>query len=110
MAGLLSFLSDISVRPPEISGPLAQLMQSQYELKNLKYPSDLGANDKGHYLVIKINVQKSTQFKNDINVGAAARRFDTGPGGAGVNSLLSTISNAADTVKEFAASVNSSFN
>ena len=105
MAGLLSFLSDISVRPPEISGPLAQLMQSQYDLKNLKYPSDLGANDKGHYLVININVQKSTQFKNDINVGAAARRFDTGPGGAGVNSLLSTVSNAADTVKEFAASV-----
>jgi hypothetical protein len=108
MAGLLSFLSDISVRPPEISGPLAQLMQSQYELKNLKYPSDLGANDKGHYLVININVQKSTQFKNDINVGASARRFDTGPGSAGVNSLLNTVSNAADTVKEFAASVKDS--
>jgi hypothetical protein len=105
MAGLLSFLSDISVRPPEISGPLAQLMQSQYELKNLKYPSDLGANDKGHYLVININVQKSTQFKNDINEGAAARRFDTGPGGAGATSLLKTISNAADTVKEFGASL-----
>jgi len=105
MAGLLSFLSDISVRPPEIAGPLAQLMESKYKLKNLKYPSDLGANDKGHYLVININVQKSTQFKNDINVGAAARRFDTGPGGAGVTSLLSTVSNAADTVKEAAASV-----
>ena len=105
MAGLLSFLSDIKVRPPEIAGPLAQLLQSQYELKNLKYPSDLGANDKGHYLVININVQKSTQFKSDINVGAAARRFDTGPGGAGVNSLLRTVSNAADTVAAFAASV-----
>jgi hypothetical protein len=104
MAGLLSFLSDIKVRPPEIAGPLAQLLQSQYELKNLKYPSDLGANDKGHYLVININVQKSTQFKSDINVGAAARRFDTGPGGAGVNSLLRTVSNAADTVKELGSS------
>ena len=104
MAGLLSFLSDIKVRPPEIAGPLAQLLQSQYELKNLKYPSDLGANDKGHYLVININVQKSTQFKSDINVGAAARRFDTGPGSAGVNSLLGTVSNAADKVKELGSS------
>ena len=103
MAGLLSFLSDISVRPPEIAGPLAQLMQSQYDLKNLKYPADLGANDKGHYLVININVQKSTQFKNDINVGAAARRFDTGPGSAGAGGVLSTISNAAQTLEQWAS-------
>jgi hypothetical protein len=101
MAGLLSFLSDIKVRPPEIAGPLAQLLQSQYELKNLKYPADLGANDKGHYLVININVQKSTQFKNDINVGAAARRFDTGPGSAGAGGVLSTISNAAQTAEQW---------
>ena len=104
MAGLLSFLSDISVRPPEIAGPLAQLMQSQYELKNLKYPSDLGANDKGHYLVININVQKSTQFKNDINEGAAARRFDNGAGSAGAGGVLSTISNAAQTAEQWVSS------
>ena len=35
---------------------------SPYESKTLQFPLDIGAADKGHYLMFNINAQKNTQF------------------------------------------------
>lgn len=38
------------------------LVFSKYEQKLLRYPSDLGSTDKGHYMVINVNEQINTSF------------------------------------------------
>jgi hypothetical protein len=38
------------------------LVSSKYDQKLLRYPSDLGTTDKGHYMVININEQINTSF------------------------------------------------
>lgn len=43
-------------------GPLAALAGSNYQYNTFKYPRDLGAADKGHYVVFHINEQAKTQF------------------------------------------------
>ena len=51
------------------NGPLEQLdangsrVSSRYASNTFRYPSDLGSNDKNHYMVIHINEQRETQFK-----------------------------------------------
>ena len=40
---------------------------SLYEFKTLQFPLDIGAADKGHYLMFNINAQKKTQFSTDID-------------------------------------------
>jgi hypothetical protein len=89
MAGLLSFLSDITVNAPEARGPLAPLLPNIGGLKILKYPSDLGSTDKGHYISIGIRVQRNTQFTNNI----LGEKPVTGD--ASLTSILGTISSVA---------------
>jgi len=44
---------------------------NSYSVDNKRYPIDLGATDKGHYMMFFINVQKRTQFQaNYDNSGA----------------------------------------
>jgi hypothetical protein len=44
------------------SGVLDKLAGSQYETSTYRYPEDLGAGDKGHYMIININEQRLTAF------------------------------------------------
>ena len=63
MAGLLSFLSDITVKQPELRGPLQGLLgKSDYGISTHRYPEDLAAADKGHYILININEQRLTSY------------------------------------------------
>lgn len=65
MAGLLSFLSDISVQAggqPTIGGPLSKLAGGKYGLDNMRYPSDLASSDKNHYIQFTIFTQRKTQY------------------------------------------------
>ena len=44
---------------------------NSYSVDNKRYPIDLGATDKGHYMMFFINVQRRTQFEaNYDNSGA----------------------------------------
>lgn len=45
-----------------ITGPLSSLSGTQYEMGSHRYPADIGATDKGHYVTFFINTQKKTQF------------------------------------------------
>jgi hypothetical protein len=61
---LFSF-ADISFKPLTRRGPGssgALLGSKKYDI--LRYPTDLGTYDKGHYLVIHINEQTNTQFES----------------------------------------------
>lgn len=55
--GDIKFNKDSSL----IKGPLASLAQSPFTTNTLKYPLDIGAPDKGHYMMIYIRKQKNTQ-------------------------------------------------
>jgi hypothetical protein len=69
MAGLLSFLSDISVQAggqPIIGGPLSKLAGGKYGLDNMRYPSDLASSDKNHYIQFTIYTQRKTSFIEDF--------------------------------------------
>ena len=44
------------------SGPLKDLAGSQYSSSTYRYPQDLGASDKAHYIIININEQRLTAF------------------------------------------------
>jgi hypothetical protein len=61
---LFSF-SDISfLNKPSVQSSANHLTESsQYQSNIFKYPIDLGSTDKGHYMVIHINEQLSTEFK-----------------------------------------------
>jgi hypothetical protein len=43
-------------------GPLASLVNSDFERTTLRYPLDVGNYDKGHYVVFYIKQQKNTSF------------------------------------------------
>ena len=56
-------LSDITVNAPKgPTGPLSVLGESKYQSNTFKYPEDLSASDKGHYMVININEQRLTSY------------------------------------------------
>ena len=103
MAGLLSFLSDITVKPPgEATGPLASLGKTDYGVETYRYPSDLASSDKGHYMLININVQRHTEFK-DGQIGDKPVTFDTGSGtlnSQAIRNVVSTTVGAVNSVIE----------
>lgn len=45
------------------NGPLSALEGTDFEKNTFRYPIDVGSADKGHYMVIYIRQQKSSQFK-----------------------------------------------
>lgn len=58
-------LSDIQIIKdpgPERSGPLGPLNRSEFERSTLRYPIDLGAADKAHYVVFYVRAQKATRY------------------------------------------------
>lgn len=56
-------LTDIQFNVPGVRTGISQLTDNnQFNLNTFRYPIDLGSVDKGHYMVININEQKSTSF------------------------------------------------
>ena len=52
-----------------ITGPLSSLSGTKYEMGSHRYPADIGALDKGHYITFFVNVQKKTQFTSKATTG-----------------------------------------
>jgi hypothetical protein len=89
MAGLLSFLSDIGVKAggqPTAIGPLSSLTKGLFGLSNLRYPSDLSASDKNHYMTITIYEQRNTQFVNDPALDSSGKQALAGVFGTDASS------------------------
>lgn len=103
MAGLLSFISDISVKAgSQPGGPLGALSKSFYETGTFRYPIDLGASDKNHYMMIQILEQRNTQFSTgtslQTNVGA---KFGADAGVAAITKpLVDFVESAASAVQK----------
>ena len=57
--------SDISFNKgsSQRKGPLAPLVQNEFQTTLLRYPLDIGNADKGHYMVFYIREQRNTSFK-----------------------------------------------
>ena len=112
MAGLLSFISDISVKAgSQPSGPLGPLSDTDYGTKTFRYPIDLGSSDKNHYMMIQILEQRNTQFSTgtslQTDVGA---KFGADAGTAAVfkplvdaakNVIPSVVSTIQNVVQDF---------
>ena len=49
--------------PNPVNGPLASLAQSQFTTNTLRYPLNVGAPEAGHYMMIYIKKQKTSQVK-----------------------------------------------
>lgn len=110
MAGLLSFLSDITVQGGgQPSGPLGKLSSTDYGSNTYRYPADLGSSDKNHYMMIQILQQRKSQFitGNRSAVGVqVGPKFGADAGSpaivqaannlvsSGVNKLSDAVSNA----------------
>jgi len=99
-----------------LSGPLSSLAQSKFATSTLRYPLDVGAADKGHYMVLYIRKQATSSvdddptttsfleatnsaFKNPINTVAnsateSLKRNFGGDLSTGVQSAFNTINNA----------------
>ena len=94
-------ITDITFKR-ETRGPLAALETSQGLGTNseiLKYPSDLGSADKGHYMIIYINEQINTQYSTGDGVGRptierAREAIYAERGATNVSQGLSSISDA----------------
>ena len=101
MAGLLSFISDISVKAgSQPSGPLGKLSSTDYGSNTFRYPIDLGSSDKNHYMMIQILEQRNTQFSTgtslQTDVGA---KFGADAGTAAVfKPLVDAVNNAVSSV------------
>lgn len=96
--------SDISFSKgsTERKGPLAPLVQNEFQTTLLRYPLDIGNADKGHYMVFYIREQRNTSFKRGsfasvdrIDSTQAAEKqllsglpSGVGPGGASVGQEL----------------------
>ena len=88
---LFSF-GDIKFKTPGRSGfgATGALLSNPYQTSLLKYPSDLGATDKGHYLVIHVNEQKKSRFAMNSNTGdlpSVAQRRTYGISTTGSNAV-----------------------
>tara|TARA_R100001126_G_scaffold41922_1_gene23372 strand:+ start:780 stop:2069 length:1290 start_codon:yes stop_codon:yes gene_type:complete len=64
-------LNDINFNKDQrgITGPLSSLSGTKYEMGSHRYPADIGALDKGHYITFFVNVQKKTQFTSKATTG-----------------------------------------
>jgi len=109
-------LTDIEIKPFTRTGEYASRStvsgtnnDGKYNLKQLRYPSDLGQTDKGHYMVIFINEQVHTQFSlgdptlDDPTVIANAkkygiRRINQALSGNTIDNLVNTGANAISSI------------
>jgi len=64
-------LGDIKFTKDGKGGPLAPLEKSEFSTTTLKYPLDVGATDKAHYMMIYIRKQKASQSRDDLESAPA---------------------------------------
>jgi len=71
--------ANIEFKKASKRGPLSSLYESEYENRTLKFPEDIGNADKGHYMLIYIQKQKTSSLKDSPEQGTFS---------GGVSSLL----------------------
>ena len=104
-------LSDITVNAPkEATGPLGILNNTQYALNTFRYPEDLSSSDKGHYMVININEQRLTSYKDpegptNQTPTAILNNQTFGSFAAGTGNLLQTFGAAVEQGASFVGSL-----
>lgn len=102
---LFSF-GDIKFKSPGRSGfgATGALLKDPYQSNLLKYPSDLGNTDKGHYLVIHINEQKKSRFAmnqytgDEPSVAENRRKYGISTFGSNINDSLTGAQKIANSV------------
>ena len=100
-------LSDITVNAPkEAIGPLGILNNTQYALNTFRYPEDLSSSDKGHYMVININEQRKTSYKDpggptNQTPTAILNNQTFGGFAAGTENILQTVGNGVQQAGSF---------
>jgi hypothetical protein len=85
---------------------LSALTSSQYESSTFRYPIDLGAADKGHYILININEQINTSFPGTQVRGDAPTVFGnkaTLAGAFGEYTTAGTLANSAKLLSKAAS-------
>jgi hypothetical protein len=93
------------------SGVLKELAGSQYETSTYRYPEDLGAGDKAHYIIININEQRLTAFGGTGATGdkpTAIRNQQSNPtNSAGTSQTMKTYGDGISAINnsDFAQSV-----
>lgn len=60
-------LTDIKIKGREDIAGTSSIVPSRYLYNTYRYPEDIGNLDKGHYMVIHVNEQTKTQFKNELS-------------------------------------------
>jgi hypothetical protein len=94
-------LSDIKFNVPrDAKRSSASLAGEKYENNIFRYPLDIGNYDKGHYVLIHINEQVHTQYKNDLSgddptIIANRKKFGTPTTSSNLGTLTTGISDFA---------------
>lgn len=84
-------------------GPLGSLVDSRFKTTTLKYPIDIGNNDKAHYMVFYVRQQEKTQFKGAKVVDDDAINSATNGSGFNAASVASKLNSL--NPQNFASSV-----
>lgn len=103
-------LSDIKVTAAKgPTGPLSVLGESKYETNTFRYPEDLSASDKGHYMVININEQRLTSYPGTSAPGASPTAISNAQGqgsfAAGATNIIQTVGSGIKEAGSFGSYV-----
>jgi len=98
--------------PYPVKGPLAALAESPFKTNTLKYPLDIGSPDKGHYMLIYIRKQKTSQVtdvpqesatlqasssilnkNSNVNISQAVKTSIGGQAGAAISNQIGRLDN-----------------
>jgi hypothetical protein len=107
-------LGDITFNknPFPTKGPLADLAESPYKTRTLRYPSTIGSAGEGHYMMIYINKQKTSQLldspeenatsqatsallnkNNNVNISSAIKNSIGGQAGSVIANQIGKVDN-----------------
>lgn len=103
-------LSDIKITAAKgPTGALAQLSDSKYKSNTFRYPEDLSASDKGHYMVININEQRLTSYPGTAAVGDSPTAISSaqaqGSFSAGATNIVQTVGSGIKEAGSFGSYV-----
>ena len=105
-------LTDIKFKTDSRQGTEALVSNSKYRRDLLRYPSDLGATDKGHYIVININEQINTTQSTGELVASDLPTIIGGRTGADTTAgnLAAALPNIGQVARIFADTINNKVN
>jgi hypothetical protein len=103
-------LSEIKVTAAKgPTGPLSVLGESKYETNTFRYPEDLSASDKGHYMVININEQRLTSYPGTAAPGASPTAISNAQSqpsfAAGATNIIQTVGSGIKEAGSFGSYV-----